>query len=898
MDASRLFFRTVADGMADNIVNVMYQDRRGFVWLGTQTGLNRFDGVDVVTFPQFSGYTVRTIAETDSLTLWVGTDKGLLKFDRRSETIEPVALDARQNVEVGALFSTGKGKLMVGTTRGLFVYGDKTFRQVLFEGEAFSSTNNITAMARTGEDTFWLASHNGLIEYHPADDSSTVYVNEQNGVNDFFCLAQAGNKLYVGTYGAGLVLFDLDKKEFSIHPQFSGDYIKALLLTDDNTLLVGTNGNGVKGIDTATGEISFSIEHTGKRGGICSNAVYSLLQDGDVLFVGTYMGGFCYTPRRGDLFSVYALPGLFNSEGLNVRAFYIAPNGEKVLGTRDGFYYISEEKKTVKHYSQQNSILRSDIILAVMPLERDYLIGTFSGGLYLFHPDSGALCFFLPDECFKHESFSCFEKDNAGNIWMGSSTAVYVYNVASRTYKTFNSRNSTLSSNTIFWLKADSKNRIWVGTGKGVFMYDAATSTFTSDIFPETIAAYTKSIRYIYEDRDKDLWFCDDKEGVVKADEGFTRFDHFTIDNILPNNSVMSIVEDPVDGGLWFATQWGLLYSKERRHKLFYLYDGIPGYIFNHPVQITGDNTVWWGNEQGLVYYNASLKAARAHHTGASAYPPVITAIDVAGKRLSAGDALMPWSPAFMDNISLPETDGNISFTFSALNYAEEDADPYEYFLEGHDKEWKTLMKGNQASYTALPIGKYTFHVRPVSNPENVKSLTVTVVRANAFTGALVTSIVIILVICLLFLYMVARYREKKKTETVEAKTAKYQKSKMEEETATRIISKLTHCMQQEKLYLDADLKLQDVAAAIGCNTVELSQVLNTFMQTNFTDYVNKYRIEEFIRRAQDKSASKYTLTSLSEQCGFSSRTSFFRSFKKLMEVSPAEYLKGKLPMQ
>ena len=120
-----------------------------------------------------------------------------------------------------------------------------------------------------------------------------------------------------------------------------------------------------------------------------------------------------------------------------------------------------------------------------------------------------------------------------------------------------------------------------------------------------------------------------------------------------------------------------------------------------------------------------------------------------------------------------------------------------------------------------------------------------------------------------------------------EVQKEKYKKSKIEENTVFRIKRKLAECMEKDKMYLNPDLKLQDVANVIGCNAGDLSQVLNIYLKINFTDYINQYRVEEFILRVQDKSASKYTLTFLSEQCGFSSRTSFFRSFKKLKDKSP-----------
>ena len=401
------------------------------------------------------------------------------------------------------------------------------------------------------------------------------------------------------------------------------------------------------------------------------------------------------------------------------------------------------------------------------------------------------------------------------------------------------------------------------------------------------------------EDKKKNLWFCDDKEGVVKVDESFTTFEHITIDDFLPNNSVMSIVEDPKNGGLWFATQRGLLYIKEEEnyHKIFSLYDGIPGYIFNSPVQITDDNTIWWGNECGLVCYDAAKSWSEIGTK--EVQPPVITSISVAGRPLCPGETLMPVSAPFIDEVFLSVNDNNISFTFSALNYAVENTDLYEYCLEEYDKEWKTLMKGNQVSYTELPVGDYMFRVRAASNPAAIKAVRVVVAGNTPFIRWIV---VLSVVVCCILIYfysgLLGKYRTmkeyiNKKTESSEEnRKEKYQKSRMEEKTAMLIIGKLNECMEKDRLYLNPDLKLQDVAKVVKCNTGELSQVLNMFMNIGFTDYVNKYRIDEFIKRIQDKSASRYTLVSLSEQCGFSSRTSFFRSFKKFKGMSPAEYIK------
>ncbi|MCD8261799.1 MAG: helix-turn-helix domain-containing protein [Bacteroides sp.] len=416
-------------------------------------------------------------------------------------------------------------------------------------------------------------------------------------------------------------------------------------------------------------------------------------------------------------------------------------------------------------------------------------------------------------------------------------------------------------------------------------------------LFPEDMAAVTRSVRFIYEDRQGDFWFCDEKEGVVKMDPTLTRFNHYTTQDFLPSNSVMGILEDE-EGGKWFSTQKGLLYYRDQEeYKLFSLYDGIPGYVFNSPVQRGEDGSFWWGNEQGLVSYSSgkTIGSSPKKRSG-----PVITTISVAGKTLVPGeDNLLPLSAIYLKKLTIPFSKNSFEINFSSLNYPVENSEIYEYMLEGYDAGWQKQMIRNRVSYTNIPAGRYIFRIRTGSVPEAITSLEIKI-RNNRIWILLSCLIGLLCFMTVIFFYsrLLSRYRKIKALArsgaAEEESKEKYSRFRMEPRVADRIAKKLTSYMESEKPYLNPDLKLQDIAGAIGCSSVELSQLLNLYMECGFTDYINKYRTQEFIEKVQNKSAIKYTLTTLSEQCGFSSRTSFFRSFKKLTGKTPAEYIKEK----
>lgn len=889
-----LDFHTInmRNGLSHNMVKALLKDGKGFVWIGTHNGLDRFDGTDIVTYSQMVNRSIFALCEIDSIYLWIGTDKGLIRLNRKTETCEEITLEDRP-LAVKSLCPMGKSGMLAATVQGLFIVQGEKIEKVYFNPNVLSQTNSLSQVIKgSSPDVYWIASNYGLVKFdvRTRNFRTYVYPSTEQDMNSFICMTLLDDKIYIGTKSRGMVVFDFVHNEFSRFPDIGNAYITTLSPAGEQMLYVGTDGGGVKVVSTSTGEVVSTISHSAAKGCISSNAIYSFLYDGKVYWIGTFLGGLNYTPTRGELFSVYDNPPLFNSRDYNIRSFHLREDGDKVIGTRDGLFYISERKREVKHFSVSSSILRSDIILAIYPLKDDYLIGTLEG-LYRLNVKSLTLSYFDDKECFRTNIFSTIVGDENGTVWLGSSKGLFVYDLLTSSYKFYDHTNSVISNPSIHTIMLDSKQRVWISNVNSVYIYDIPTQRFITESFPSDIQGNLKDVRFIYEDRLHNIWLCTDKEGVIRVNEYFTKFDKIHIGDFFEDNLVVDMIED--GNGLWISSQRGLIcYNIETGdYKLFSLYDGIPGYIFNYSVQKMNDGSLWWGNESGLVFYHPSEHFCK---TIIDAPAPIITSIAISGRILRAGDPLMESASDFIDRIKLPSFKNNIGFSFSSMNYSLENTDIYEYNLEGYDNSWNKLTHGNSVFYENLPTGNYTFKVRSSFNPEKEAKVEVCVER-NVSYWVYVCLLCLVGCTVLLFSYsrLLTKYHSVKDVaQENNTPKEKYVSSKMEDEKVEYIKKRLLEYMDEKKPYLNSELKRQDVALGINCAPDELSQVLNLYLNTNFTDFINQYRVEEFIVRVKDSSSSIYTLVSLAEQCGFNSRSSFFRSFKKIKSKTPLEYMK------
>ena len=248
------------------------------------------------------------------------------------------------------------------------------------------------------------------------------------------------------------------------------------------------------------------------------------------------------------------------------------------------------------------------------------------------------------------------------------------------------------------------------------------------------------------------------------------------------------------------------------------------------------------------------------------------------------------------EGIILPSSENNLCFKFSNMDYALPYANIYEYKLEGYDKDWLRQTGINEVLYKNLPGGHYIFKLRVPNDAEQVQSVDVYVRKSYAFMVGILLVIVVISFLVIYFCYRIWNLKKRMTNERMILRTAQEQgrgkKTILPEMKVSGILDSLLSYMEHDKPYLNAKLSISNVASKLNCTETELSQLLNSHMSVNFANFINVYRVNEIKNRLNQENLSKYTLKALSEQCGFSSKTTFYRVFKNVTGMTPLEYCK------
>ncbi|MDJ0878635.1 MAG: two-component regulator propeller domain-containing protein [Halieaceae bacterium] len=749
---------TVEDGLSQSVVHTIVQDVQGYIWLGTQEGLNRWDGNELRLYEHVHNdpYTVSdnyiwSIMVADDGTLWLGTDAGgLNRYNRENDTFthfRHAADDATSlsNDRVRVVYQDRLGNIWVGTDGGglnLLNAESRTFQRFQHDPADPNSlpSDSVLAMLEDRDGNFWIGTSGGGLARmdrdsgrferftHDANDPASL---SDNSVRAIYQDRDA--RLWVGTYEGGLNLFDVASGSFQRFQHdpaddrsLSHNRVRAIYQDYNGALWIGTD-NGLNEWRPSSGGFARYQHNLADDASLSDSRVTTITQDrGGVLWVGTYVGVNSWN-YLSDAFTYFQAEGTALRLSSNiVTSVHESRTGKLWVGTYGGgLNLIDEANGETRIYDTANSILPDDRVMAVHPDQQGQIwLGTRAGGLLKLDPNT--------------EHFTVYAHDQDDT--------------------------TSISSNAVTSILAERSGIIWVGTyGGGLNRFDTATGRFERFQHDPTDAASLSSNRVlaIYRDRQGTLWIGTENGGLSAMEKGEESFQRFSRDDSNPDSlssNTAWLITETGDGSLWVGTNGGGLnrwthedrrdqrvrFEKIRRS------DGLPSDTVQGMVE-DSDGRLWVSSNRGLVQYNPTNGQMRyfsrsnglrsndfmfsaVHRTRSSRllfggikgllafYPNHITVNrhepDIA---LTAFDRGGPLATRYStdendEELNLDYSNDLITFSFSGLDYSAPTRNRYRYKLEGFDQEWSVPVEYDRATYTNLPAGSYTFRVQASNN--------------------------------------------------------------------------------------------------------------------------------------------------------------------------------------
>ena len=706
---------TVSQGLSQGSVVCILQDRQGFMWFGTQEGLNRFDGYRFTVFKHspadsttLNGSFVITIAEDSSGTLFVGTlnkPDVLNRFDRKAETFSLVPKDSidLMHARVSSVFQSHKdpsgvrwsGTIGGGVTR----FDSRSDKSTSFKHDpsdpASLVDNRVYSVFGDRSGTIWVGTREGLDRFDPKTERFVHYRHDEKNLHSL-----------------------------------SDNWVWPILEDRTGMLWFGTFRGGLNRFDRVTETFTRFKHNDSNPRGLGDDRLYSLYQDrSGMIWVGTINGVDYFNPEIGAFVHYYSDPKKPDGLAHNaVYSMYLDKLGTVWIGTDGGLDRWERSTDRFTHYRHNPAnpqSLGENVVQCILEDKSGSLwLGTQSSGLDRFDRTSGRFTHFRRDSLnprsLSDNRIYALLEDRRGEIWVGTyGGGLNRFDGKANTFRAYTHNDSipgSLGAPGVWALLEDRSGVLWAGTYKGgLDRFNRETETFTH-FKPDPSDATSLSnetVLCMHEDRKGDLW-VGTMSGLNRLDLQTGKFQRYFEKDGLPNSYINGILEDD-RGNLWISTVKGISrYDPQRRvFRNFDQSDGLQGNEFNTGAFAKDHKTgeMYFGGMNGFNLFHPEKVKDNPY------VPPVVFG---AFTRYNTDDAegkpIVEKGIAAKPEITLSYKDNVASFEFAALSYYNAFKNQYAYKLEGYSDNWIQLGMQRTATFTNLDAGQYTLRVKGSNN--------------------------------------------------------------------------------------------------------------------------------------------------------------------------------------
>lgn len=751
---------TIENGLSQNAVISITQDKAHFLWFGTRQGLNRYDGYQFKIYrnnteraESLSNNEVTALLTDSKGSMWVGTLNGLNKYNQTKDLFTRIRLGSKNKKKdqiIEAIYEDRQHRIWIGGSEGLHLLVDSiknTFKSFKFDIKTKAPTNTIYAIFQDSENNMWLGTTDGLLCMTEKNGRYTykrfsANPNQNNAIGSNYITAinadRQGN-LWVGTDN-GLSLYNALTETFTTYRHRDKDStgivhsdIRDITIDRKGLMWIGTQ-EGLSILDPISKKFSNYQHDTELKNSISNNSIHSIFQDvNQTMWVGTYFGGvnFCYPIATR--FNVYRSSKLKPSISGNIISSIVDDEQQDLwVGTEGaGLNYIDRKHNRYVSYKTKpndpNSI-SSNLIKIICKDNTGtglLVIGTHHGGLNLFNPSTGHFRRILnvkdSTNAIGTAEIVALSQDQYGTIWIGSWNGLSILKKEAngfpvQTTKSVLDKYIKGPNRGIQVLFRDRAQQFWIGTTAGLFSYNFSNHKLSlykkkrSD--PNTLKS--DYINCIVETSTGQLCIGTYFGGISLFNKQTNKFKTYDESDGLANNNVLGVVEDKT-GNLWISTANGLskLDLKTGVFRNYTQVDGLAGNEFNSRSYLgSRSGEIFLGGLNGLTsFYPKEIE------TNDDVAPIVLTGLKLFNQtvKVNGPDQLLKAQLMNSKQLTFKHDQNNFSIGFALLNYIKSDKNKYAYKLEGFDRDWNTVDHPS-ATYTNLPSGHYRFVVKGLNN--------------------------------------------------------------------------------------------------------------------------------------------------------------------------------------
>ena len=758
-------------GLSNNQIKCFLKDRKGFVWIGTISGLNRYDGYNVKTFQNDPLDTtsildndINRLFEDPEGKIWVSNasgqsiyDPALEKFTRNtSRHLSKFGVPGGLITDIN---KNSKGEYwFVHSTLGLFLYdpGQKSTRKIehVKADTATIKETPISSIAEDRNEDIWLLHQDGVLEKLDGKTHEVVYrnysihkryINESLSYNltidtdgDLWIYAVNSNKgiFYYNVKEGQLIHFHKNSKRAKLN----SDIVRGIVQDNKGMIWLATDHGGLNLLDKKNFLIRVVLNNPEDELSLSQNSIQTIYKDYDgFIWIGTYKKGVNYYHENVIRFQLFKHQ-ISNESSLpfdDVNCFAEDNHGNLWLGTNgDGLIYYDRKKERFTRYlsDPDNSQSLSSNVIVSLCLDRTgkLWIGTYYGGLNCFDGSKFIRYKHNPADPSTISDDSIWEifEDSNGKLWIGTlSAGLEIFDPATRTFSHYRVGDlNSIHSTYITSITEDEERNVWIGSGYGVDLFERQTGRFIQYLNnpADSNTLVNNSVFKVLNDGYGYIWIGT-KEGLNQFDKKSKTFRTFRHKDGLPHNTILSILEDSRNN-LWVSTPKGLsnLIMVRGEHgevKSFHFknydeFDGLQGNQFNDDAGLkTKSGELVFGGGGGFNLFRPEDIVPNERKPSV-----VLTGFQVYNKDIAIGEkingkVILGKSMSAIDEITLDHSDDVFSIEFAALTFFHPGKSQYKYKLEGFNRDWLVSSgEARQVTFTNLDPGEYVFLVKASNN--------------------------------------------------------------------------------------------------------------------------------------------------------------------------------------